>query len=105
MYITVNIYDNSNRTPSPDIVCGFDIAESFVDGVWSYRMPENTEFRYRGELIEPLVSRKTEVDTAIRMKIDEMLNSDSGRKFVSNPRLRLAYDSDKDMPVVTWEAA
>jgi len=34
-----------------------------------------------------------------------MLNSGSSRKFVSNPRLRLAYDSDKDIPVVTWEAA
>ena len=104
MYITVNIHNHVGKARTPDIVCGFDIAESFSNGAWSYRMPEKAEFVYRNELIERLAGRKEEINGVIRRKIDELLNSDNGRSFVSNPRLRLAYDSDNDIPVVTWEA-
>lgn len=105
MYITVNIYDHSNNTPSPDIVCAFNIREIFTDGKWSYQMPETTEFKYNNELIEQLASRKTDVDTAIVTKINEILNSVNGRKFVSNPRLKIGYDDILDKPVVNWEIA
>lgn len=105
MYITVNIYDHSNNTPSPDIVCAFNIREIFTNGKWSYQMPETTEFKYNNELIEQLASRKTDVDTAIITKINEILNSINGRKFVSNPRLKIGYDDILDKPVVIWEAA
>jgi len=104
MYITVNIYDYSNNTPSPDIVCAFNIREIFTNGKWSYQMPETTEFKYNNELIERLTSRKTEVDTAIITKINELLNSSDGRKFVSNPRLKIGYDDILDKPIVRWEA-
>jgi hypothetical protein len=105
MYITVNIYDHSNNTPSPDIVCAFNIREIFTNGKWSYQMPETTEFKYNNELIEQLASRKTDVDTAIVIKINEILNSANGRKFVSNPRLKIGYDDILDKPVVNWEVA
>lgn len=105
MYITVNIYDHSNNTPSPDIVCAFNIREIFTNGKWSYQMPETTEFKYNNELIEQLASRKTDVDNAIVTKINEILNSINGRKFVSNPRLKIGYDDILDKPVVIWEAA
>lgn len=105
MYITVNIYDHSNNTPSPDIVCAFNIREIFTNGKWSYQMPETTEFKYNNELIEQLVPRKTEVDTVIMTKINELLNSSDGRKFVSNPRLKIGYDDVLDKPIVMWEAA
>jgi hypothetical protein len=105
MFITVNIYDHSNNTPSPDIVCAFNIREIFTNGKWSYQMPETTEFKYNNELIEQLASRKTDVDNAIVTKINEILNSINGRKFVSNPRLKIGYDDILDKPVVIWEAA
>lgn len=105
MFITVNIYDHSNNTPSPDIVCAFNIREIFTNGKWSYQMPETTEFKYNNELIEQLASRKTDVDNAIVIKINEILNSINGRKFVSNPRLKIGYDDILDKPVVIWEAA
>ena len=105
MFITVNIYDYSNNTPSPDIVCAFNIREIFTNGKWSYQMPETTEFKYNNELIEQLASRKTDVDNAIVTKINEILNSINGRKFVSNPRLKIGYDDILDKPVVIWEAA
>ena len=105
MYITVNIYDHSNNTPSPDIVCAFNIREIFTDGKWSYQMPETTEFKYNNELIEQLASRKTDVDTAIVTKINEILNSTNARKFVCNPRLKIGYDDILDKPIVRWEVA
>lgn len=105
MFITVNIYDHSNNTPSPDIVCAFNIREIFTNGKWSYQMPETTEFKYNNELIEQLASRKTDVDNAIVTKINEILNSVNGRKFVSNPRLKIGYDDILDKPVVNWEVA
>jgi hypothetical protein len=105
MFITVNIYDHSNNTPSPDIVCAFNIREIFTNGKWSYQMPETTEFKYNNELIEQLASRKTDVDNAIVTKINEILNSINGRKFVSNPRLKIGYDDILDKPVVIWGAA
>ena len=103
MYITVNIYDHSNNTPSPDIVCAFNIREIFTNGKWSYQIPETAEFKYNNELIERLATRKTEVDTVIKDKINELLNSSNGRKFVSNPRLKLGYDDILDKPIVMWE--
>ena len=105
MYITVNIYGHSNNTPSPDIVCAFNIREIFTNGKWSYQMPETTEFKYNNELIERLATRKNEVDMAIMTKINELLNSSNGRKFVSNPRLKLGYDDILDKPIVKWETA
>ena len=100
MYITLNIFDRSNKTVSSDIVCAFDIRESFSDGRWTYSMPENAEFVFKNEFIDRLEGREDEIKSSIRESVNTILNGERAKEFVSNPVLRIAYDDELDKAVI-----
>ena len=100
MYIVLNIYDQSNRTVVSDIVCKFNIKEVFSDGKWTYSMADNAKFEFKNEFRDELADKTEEFKTLIREKVNEILNSERGPSFVSNPVLRIAYDDEKQKAVI-----
>lgn len=95
MYI-VNIYGTS-YSAKPDMTCKFDIASSMNNGTWTYSTCSVT-YDFYNDLIEELDEK--EVKEEINKKITEIINSDSGKTWISSPKLRLYYNpADKKLVI------
>lgn len=100
MYIVLNIFDQSNKTITSDIVCRFNIREVFSNGTWTYSMSENAEFEFKNEFRDELIGKEDEFKSFIRETVNKILNSEQGKAFVSNPVLRIAYDDETKKVVI-----
>lgn len=95
MYI-VNIYGTAGSV-KPDMTCKFDIASSMNNGKWSYSTC-SISYDFHNDLIPEL--DEASVKEEIGKKITEILNSESGKAWISSPKLRLYYDAESKKPVI-----